>query len=262
VASATRSGGPVHSTRDTFIDPLPRRAPPQLGLGRQVALGLVRRGKLRLLPVDEAFRALPLGIARGVRAEVSLQGPAYRWLGLYEYEIHRHLRRLCPPGAHAVDIGGADGVYAIAFARLSGRPCVTFEGDKDALARIRRHLAANPAAAHQVAVVPSFVGAVSDPGANVIALDDVDLDEPPSLLKIDVEGAEADVLLGARGLLARHHPHLVVETHGLAEERTCGELLLSHGYVPRIVPRRRRLREDRPTPHNRWLVAVGAPPVR
>ena len=251
----------MNSNRDIFVDPLPRRPPPQLSVARRVALGLVRRGKSRLLPAGEAFRALPLGVARGVRAELSLQGPAYRWLGLYEYEIHRHLRRLCPPGAHAVDIGGADGVYAIAFARMSGGRCVTFEGDRVAVARIRRHLEANPPAAQNVTVVSSFVGAVTDPAANVIALDDVDFDEPPSLLKIDVEGAEADVLRGARRLLARHRPHLLVETHGLAEERACAELLLSHGYRPRVVPRRRRLREDRPTLHNRWLVAVGAPPV-
>jgi hypothetical protein len=225
-------------------------------------LGVSRRGKSRLLPAGDAFRTLPFGVARGVRAEVDLQGPAYLWLGLYEYEIHRHLRRLCPPGARVVDVGGADGVYAIAFARLSGGPCVTFEGDHVAVDRIHRHLAANPPAARQVTVVPSFVGAVTDADANVIALDDVDFDEPPSLLKIDVEGAEPDVLRGARRLLARHRPHLVVETHGPAEERACGELLVSGGYRPRVVPRRRRLREDRPTPHNRWLVAVGAPPVR
>jgi ubiquinone/menaquinone biosynthesis C-methylase UbiE len=249
----------VHGQRDVFVDALPRRPPPRLAFWHRVALGLLRRGKLRLLPVDEAFRTLPLGIARGLRAEVSLQGPAYRWLGLYEYEIHRHLRRLCPPGARVVDIGGADGVYAMAFARMSGRPCVTFEGDRIAVARIRRHLEANPPAARQVTVVPSFVGAVSDRAANMIALDDVEFDDPPSLLKIDVEGAEADVLRGGRGLLARHRPHVVVETHGRTEEQACGDLLLSYGYRPRVVPRRRRLREDRPTPHNRWLVAVGAP---
>jgi len=248
--------------RDNFVDPLPRRAAPRLGLGRRVALGVVRRGKGRLLPADDAFRALPFGVARGVRTEVNLQGPAYLWLGLYEYEIHRHLRRLCPPGSRVVDVGGADGVYAIAFARMSGRPCVTFEGDRVAVARIHRHLEANPPAARQVTVVPSFVGAATDTDANLIALDDVDFDAPPSLLKIDVEGAEADVLRGGRRLLARHRPHLIVETHGLAEERACGELLLHHGYRPTVVPRRRRLREDRPTLHNRWLVAVGAPPVR
>lgn len=34
---------------------------------------------------------------------------------------------------------------------------------------------------------------------------------PPSVLKIDVEGAELPVLRGARGVLARHRPALVVE---------------------------------------------------
>lgn len=37
---------------------------------------------------------------------------------------------------------------------------------------------------------------------------------PPNLVKIDVEGAENDVLCGARDTLARHRPVLIIELHG------------------------------------------------
>lgn len=58
----------------------------------------------------------------------------------------------------------------------------------------------------------------------------------PDLLKIDVEGFEHDVLLGARGLLARRKPPICLELHlGLLERRGVAprqvvELLQSHGY--------------------------------
>ncbi|MBC7788769.1 MAG: FkbM family methyltransferase [Anaerolineae bacterium] len=49
----------------------------------------------------------------------------------------------------------------------------------------------------------------------VTTLDDVITNGAPipSVIKIDVEGAEHEVLLGARELLARHHPVLMLELH-------------------------------------------------
>jgi hypothetical protein len=47
----------------------------------------------------------------------------------------------------------------------------------------------------------------------------------PSLLKIDVEGAEVDVLRGAVGTLTRFRPRILLATHSEALKNTCAELL-------------------------------------
>lgn len=79
----------------------------------------------------------------------------------------------------------------------------------------------------------------------------------PDFIKLDVEGAEFDVLQGAAAMIERRHPHLVVEVHSVELEQACGTWLADRGYQPRVVNQRRVLKDHRPTAHNRWLVAVG-----
>jgi FkbM family methyltransferase len=53
----------------------------------------------------------------------------------------------------------------------------------------------------------------------------------PHVIKIDVEGAEALLLRGAEGVLARHAPKLLIELHGIAETRAVLRLLDEFGYA-------------------------------
>ena len=55
----------------------------------------------------------------------------------------------------------------------------------------------------------------------------------PDLMKIDVEGAELDVLRGARGILAAHHPVLFLEVHSPELRVDCESLLHDLGYATR-----------------------------
>jgi FkbM family methyltransferase len=67
---------------------------------------------------------------------------------------------------------------------------------------------------------------------------------PPHLVKIDVEGAELECLLGAGELLRRHHPTLICEVSP-ANAQEVGRLLHDSGYVlydaEAAPPRRERL---------------------
>lgn len=54
---------------------------------------------------------------------------------------------------------------------------------------------------------------------------------PPDLIKIDVEGAEAQVLEGGGDLLATVKPQLLIEVHGIKSMFVIQKVLLSFGYT-------------------------------
>lgn len=210
-----------------------------------------------------AVRRIPVGLAAGLRLEVDPRAPVQIYLGTAEVEIASHLRRLARPGLRAFDIGGHNAYYALVLARLTGEPVVSFEFDPAAIERMRRNLALNPGPGSRVEIRQAYISYETSAASGASTLDDAVAHGgliAPDLLKIDVEGAEANVLRGARSVLA-NRPHLVIETHGTDVERECVELLAEHGYNPRVVAQRRRLREHR-APDNRWLVAEGRPSPR
>jgi Methyltransferase FkbM domain len=79
----------------------------------------------------------------------------------------------------------------------------------------------------------------------------------PCFVKIDVEGQEAEVLEGARGLLSADARWLI-ETHSSSAERRCLEILRDAGFEAHVIPNawwRRIVPEGRNLPHNRWIGA-------
>ena len=210
-------------------------------------------------------RRMPAGVGRGICMHVDFAQQTRTYLGLYEVELNRHLRRLCPPGTRSFDVGAQFGYDALVLAKLSGAAVASFEAGEDCLAVMAANFALNPALAPLIAPVCAWVG--TGAGAT-LALDDYARSAEgfvPDLIKIDVDTAdsaakaEADVLEGARDLLRERRPGLIVEVHSEALERRCGALLVEHGYRPTIVSQRRVLPDHRPIPHNRWLVAEGWP---
>lgn len=66
---------------------------------------------------------------------------------------------------------------------------------------------------------------------------------PPTLIKMDIEGAELAALHGARALLRRYRPQLLLSVHGLAMDRDCRTLLHELGYQLRAYQRSTYLAE-------------------
>jgi hypothetical protein len=206
------------------------------------------------LPRTPAPRRLPFGIGRGLRIEIDFARQTKLFLGLYEVELNSRLRALCRPGTHAFDVGSREGYDALVLARLCGGCVAAFDCDPLAIAALRRNLDANPRLGRAVTVYERAVGV----GAGSLTLDEVAFGAVafvPSFVKIDVEGAEADVLRGAERLLRDRAPHLVVETHSLEVERECLTLLRGCRYDVELVDPRRVLADLRPIQHNRWIVA-------
>jgi len=166
--------------------------------------------------------------------------------------------RLLEPGMHVVDVGANRGWYTLYAAALVGAAgwVIAVEPDPVPLGMLRANVAANRLA--NVTIVDGAVGAEagefrfvteresalshlardeSDTGANefrvqVQRLDDLlsDADRGAvDLVKVDVEGAEIDVLSGATRVLRDDRPVVLVEVEEAHQQR--------YGAVPSDVPR-------------------------
>lgn len=175
------------------------------------------------------------------------------WLGTYELDKQHWFVEHARPGKALFDIGAHAGFYTLLGARLVGPEgrVFAFEPLPRNLKFLRRHLDANQA--RNVTVIDAAVGDVpgearfnssaaddegglSDSGelvVKVVAIDDLvgrgDL-PAPSVMKIDVEGAEELVLRGARRTIRDHRPVIMLATHSPDIFDRCGAVLREAGY--------------------------------
>jgi FkbM family methyltransferase len=198
------------------------------------------------------------GLGKGLRLELDPRYETKLWHGDLEPEVQRRLGELVRPGWVVWDVGASLGFFTLVLARLVGPAgqVVAFEPDPHAAGRLERHARANGFAT--ITIKPVAVWSTPGPLPFGIAADDhgrvharvgevderveaVTLDGalaelgPPRLVKIDVEGAEGEVLDGAAELLERHGPIVLCEVHlerGLAADRLgrVREILEGHGY--------------------------------
>jgi hypothetical protein len=217
-------------------------------------LSLLRAGKNAVVPKGKDFRRLPFGPAAGCVMKVDFHHGFQMYLGIYERELWRHFKRLVRPGYNSFDVGGQGGYYALLLAKMSSGQVVSFECDKGAADEMRDTFARN---SYRIATIEAFVGdTVADPGTTT--LDAVAAQTfVPDFIKMDIEGAEHQALLGASAILSGRKPSLIIEVHGRDIEDECRKILVSYGYTPEVVDQRQFLKEVRPLAHNRWLVCPG-----
>ena len=175
------------------------------------------------------------GELAGTRLFLDLRREKNLWLGTFEPWVQEAITTNLRPGEGAWDVGAFIGYHTILMQRAAGVGCVAaFEPNPMNRVRLERNLASN--AATDVRVVPmaagksrgysrmwhdSVLGSGSHlgPGGEVecetIPLDALLPELPvPRLVKIDVEGAETDVLAGAYRLVHEVRPVWIVEVHG------------------------------------------------
>ena len=207
--------------------------------------------KAALLP-SPGPRCLPLGLGRGLRMQIDFRHQTRTYLGLYEIELDRHLRRILRPGMSSFDVGAQHGYDSLVVAKRTRARVAAFECDAGCISGMRESFALNPDLAPLIQPVQATVG--FDLGLDEWAYGDGFV---PDFIKVDIEGGEWEALRSANRLLGERHPAVVVETHSADLERACGRLLVDHGYRPMIVDQRLVLPDHRPTrEQNRWLVAT------
>lgn len=164
-------------------------------------------------------RDLPVPILKGpFRGAVVCMNPRYslrKVFGLYEHELNPWLSKVLPHVGTVLDVGANDGYFtfgcAAALQRLN-RPAsiIAFEPQEIHFRQLQASLQRLSLESVQISLRQTYVG--KRPGPNMTMLDELTPPRCPALIKIDVEGAEVDVLEGASRWLKPQN-YFLIEVH-------------------------------------------------
>jgi FkbM family methyltransferase len=243
---APRSGG--LSAMTTRLREL-REAVFRSGIARRALRPFVSKGRLpgpvwKRLPALPQFELELPTTSFGYRSEAgAFYDRALCWNGpdAHEPETVEAFVEYCRPARTVVDVGAHAGIYALIACAVSQAEVIAFEPVPRVFGRLETNISLNGWAErcvlHQEAVsdrcgnvlfdVPisanptsgRLCGVPSPPvtdrieriRVSAVTLDAACAGRPVDLVKIDVEGAEARVLRGARHVIEEHRPTIVIE---------------------------------------------------
>jgi FkbM family methyltransferase len=224
-------------------------------------IAALQRGLVsRLISGEPFLHTVNAGPAKGLRFEVTLPLDKAIWAGTYESEFAEAIARGLKPGNVCYDIGGYRGYMAGVMALAGASKVFVFEPLPMNQKALRRLCELNPKL--PIELLPVAIGkadgltmlkVMADPSMGKLASSsfqpesafqdeleigirsiDTQVEEgkipPPDLVKVDVEGAELDVLRGATRVLTVSRPSLFLEAHSASLERSCSQMLQNLGY--------------------------------
>ena len=193
------------------------------------------------------------------------------YTGLYDTNEMLFVMHYLRPEDTFVDVGANIGVYSVLASGITGAKSLSFEPIPSTFANLKRNINYNKLqdrselynlgvgdkeetlifsnsldAINHVINDNTFGGPVTEVPVN--SLDNLLVDKNINLLKIDVEGFEANVINGASKILERPELKIIImETNGLSDQYEFGQnyihdKLLSLGFVPyNYFPSERKL---------------------
>lgn len=222
----------------------------------QSILGRILRLPLRLIPKNCVIPIIQ-GQLRGKKWIVGSGEHGY-WLGSYEMNKRLAFEKMIQPGYVVYDIGANVGYFTLLAAVLTGEKgqVYAFEPLPRNVEFLKKHISLNNLS--NVEVIQAAVsdrsgealfefgastamGHLSETGDLRIKL--VSLDRmiangdliTPDVIKIDVEGAEYDVLRGAKNLIETSHPILFLDTHQRDAHQNTLQFLRDHKYQIKVI---------------------------
>jgi FkbM family methyltransferase len=196
------------------------------------------------------------GPARGLMIDAAGAHPGYA-LGTSEPLLQQALVDMLAPGDVYYDLGANVGFFTLLAARLVGPTgaVVAFEPDPHNARTLRANVARNGLGHVTVVeqgvadtsgtlrfnVQDSTMSRLAEEGEDGIEVPVTTLDDflaggavrRPTLVKLDIEGAEVGALRGATQLLADDAPEIICEVHGTEAE--VREILAAAGYSLRLL---------------------------
>lgn len=215
--------------------------------------------KKKIVPAGARPRTIRAGLLKGINLNLDLRNQTQVYWGTAEFELAKYFRELSKDIRTALDVGAAEGVYSLFWLKKTDiEKVIAFEPGEAERKRMTRNLELNGLAkSDRIELIQKFVGAENN--QDVCTLDSIlPRITMPCLVKLDIEGAEAEVLRHAGGLLAQR-TRWIIETHALDLERECLKVLNKAGYTTRVISPawwRAVLLENRPLEHNRWIIAI------
>ena len=155
----------------------------------------------RMLPNRDVPLPILLGPFRGARIHMHPRHSLRKMLGVYEHELNPWLKTVLPQVNTVLDIGANDGYFtfgcAAAFERRKQTATIlAFEPQAQHIQQLTATLKEHPYSSVNVSIRQSMVGNCSGP--DVTTLNEISQTGCGSaLVKIDVEGAELEVVQGA-----------------------------------------------------------------
>lgn len=226
---------------------------------RTSLVGRLLRRMLRVLPEGQIVRVLQ-GPLRGARWIIGAATHGC-WLGSYEADKQARFVATLRPGGTVMDVGANVGFYTLLAARYVGEKgaVLAVEPNERNISFLRRHVALNLAANVTVVGaaaggtdgtarfspgVHALMGHLTEDGSETVVLRSLDSLQqelglrPVSVMKIDVEGAEAEVLAGAERILTNDRPIIFLATHDDDVAGRCLRILRDRHYHIRSLDER------------------------
>ena len=217
-----------------------------------------------LLPDKPVATRILRGPFRGARIVMNPRESLRKIFGLYEHELNAWVEDALQRVTRVLDVGANDGYFsfgcAAAFRRLGIKGTITaFEPQENHAQTLKASILLQGRQDIPIEIVQAMVGREMTDGMTTLDALSVQ-DKRQTLIKIDVEGAELDVIEGAQSWMDPSNLFLI-EVHQERYLAKLKQMFASHGQQLRQVNQQPLplLGHETRDPANWWMVSAPVP---